>query len=147
MENANRVSILFLCTGNACRSQMAEGWAKAIKADSIAAYSAGVAPHGVNPLAVEVMREVGVDISQNISKHVDSLKDQKFDFVVTVCDGAREVCPVFPGSTTHRHVPFEDPPQLALKAENESEALECYRKVRDEIREFIKQLPEVLWAR
>ena len=125
---------------------MAEGWARALKPDSVVAFSAGVSPHGLNPFAVEVMKEVGVDISQHVSKHVDSLKDQKFDFVITVCDGAREICPVFPGETRQVHVPFEDPPQLALEAKNEFEVLQCYRKVRDEIQIFVKTLPEVLWA-
>src|SRR5512147_1334774 len=96
-EARNRLRVLFLCTGNACRSQMAEGWARALKGDVIEAYSAGVLPLKVLPDTVEVMREAGVDISAQRSKHVREVMDIPFDYVVTVCDYAREVCPVFPG--------------------------------------------------
>lgn len=139
-----RLRILFLCTGNSCRSQMAEGWAKHLKADSIEAWSAGIETHGLNPMAVRVMQEAGVDISGHRSKHVTELADIHFDFVVTVCDHAHEHCPLFSGPARMVHVGFDDPPRLAANAENEEEALEHYRRVRDEIRDFVKRLPEAL---
>src|SRR5437660_4008548 len=92
-----KVKVLFLCTGNSCRSQMAEGFARALRGDLIEAYSAGVEPHGMNPRAVKVMAEAGVDISRQRSKHVDEFKDVPLDYVVTVCDHANETCPTFPG--------------------------------------------------
>ena len=129
---------MFLCTGNSCRSQMAEGWARHLKGDRVEAYSAGVSPHGMNPNAVRVMREAGVDIAGQRSKHVDELRDVPLDFVVTVCGHANETCPVFPGKTKIVHVGFDDPPQLAKGAANEEEALGHYRRVRDEIRRFVE---------
>jgi len=143
----DKLKILFLCTGNSCRSQMAEGWAKFLKADSIEPYSAGIDIHGLNPNAVKVMAEAGVDISNHKSKHFTELKDIQFDCVVTVCDDAYEKCPVFPGKTKTIHVSFDDPPRLAKQAANEQEILEIYRRVRDEIRDFVKQLPESLFNR
>lgn len=134
--------ILFLCTGNACRSQMAEGWARHLYGDDMEAWSAGVAPHGVDPRAIAVMAEAGLDISQHRSKHVDSLLDIPFDLVVTVCDSAAEACPVFPGKVRVLHHGFEDPPRLAQAARSEQEILSHYRRVRDEIRGFIECLPE-----
>ncbi|MCX6992356.1 MAG: arsenate reductase ArsC [Kiritimatiellaeota bacterium] len=139
-----RLKILFLCTGNSCRSQMAEGWARHLKGDVIKAYSAGIEPHGMDPLAVKVMAEAGVDISRQRSKHVEDLKDVVFDYVVTVCDQARESCPLFPGKTKVVHVGFDDPPRLARTAKTEDEALEHYRRVRDEIRTFVETLPNRL---
>ncbi|RMG03796.1 MAG: arsenate reductase ArsC [Planctomycetota bacterium] len=139
--------ILFLCTGNSCRSQMAEGWTRHLKGDRIEAYSAGIETHGLNPNAVRVMAEAGVDISQQRSKHVDELKDIPFDYVVTVCGHADEHCPVFPGATKVVHVPFDDPPRMAKEAATEEEALDCYRRVRDEIRAFVETLPESLESR
>jgi arsenate reductase len=136
--------VLFLCTGNSCRSQMAEGWAKHLKSDSIDAYSAGVEPHGMNQRAIAVMKEGGVDISGHRSKHVDELKSVPFDYVVTVCDHAHETCPLFPGKTKVLHVGFDDPPRLAKTAKTEEEALVHFRRVRDEIRAFIETLPEAL---
>ena len=138
------LKILFLCTGNSCRSQMAEGWARQLKGDIFEAYSAGVESHGLNPNAVKVMAEAGVDISGNRSKHVDELGDVEFDHVVTVCSNAQKSCPVFPGTTRVTHVGFDDPPRLAKEAATEAEALNHYRRVRDEIREFVKTLPEAL---
>jgi len=138
------LKILFLCTGNSCRSQMAEGWARALKPREIEAYSAGTDPHGLNPLAVKAMKEAGVDISGQTSKHVDSLKDTNFDYVITVCDSARESCPVFPEKAKMVHVGFDDPPRLAAGAKTEEEALGHYRRVRDEIKGFIETLPEGL---
>ena len=136
-----RLTILFLCTGNSCRSQMAEGWARRLKGDVLEAYSAGIETHGMNPRAVRVMAEAGVDISGHHSKHVDELKDVPFDYVVTVCDNARESCPLFPGRAKVVHRSFEDPPRLARSAATEEEALAHYRRVRDEIRAFVETLP------
>jgi arsenate reductase (thioredoxin) len=137
-----RLKVLFLCTGNSCRSQMAEGWARHLKHDSIDAYSAGIEPHGMNEIAVAVMKEVGIDISAHRSKHLNELRDVPFDFVVTVCDNAHETCPVFPGNTKVMHVGFDDPPRLAKTAKTEAESLAHYRRVRDEIRSFIETLPQ-----
>jgi arsenate reductase (thioredoxin) len=136
--------VLFLCTGNSCRSQMAEGWARHLKGDVIEPYSAGIETHGLNPRAVRVMAEAGVDISKQRSKHVDELKNVPFDYVVTVCDHAHESCPLFPGRTRVAHVGFDDPPRLAREAQSEEEALGHYRRVRNEIRAFVERLPEVL---
>jgi arsenate reductase len=140
----NRLKILFLCTGNSCRSQMAEGWTRQLKGDVIEPYSAGIATHGLNPNAVKVMAEAGVDISRQRSKHVDELKDIVFDYVVTVCDNAHESCPLFPGKTKVVHVGFDDPPRLARNAKTEEEVLAHYRRVRDEIRTFVENLPDTL---
>lgn len=134
-----KLKILFLCTGNSCRSQMAEGWARHLKGDIVEAYSAGIETHGLNPNAVKVMAEAGVDISKHRSKHVDELKGVKFDYVITVCDNASENCPFFPGNAKVIHVGFDDPPKLAKSAKSEEEALICYRRVRDEIRDFIEE--------
>lgn len=136
--------ILFLCTGNSCRSQMAEGWARFLKGDLIEPYSAGIETHGLNPMAVMVMAEAGVDISRHQSKHLDDVKHLTFDWVVTVCDAAHESCPVFHGNVKRFHVSFDDPPKLAKGALNEEEALSHYRRVRDEIRVFVEKLPDVL---
>ena len=138
------MKILFLCTGNSCRSQMAEGWARQLKGEVIEAYSAGVETHGLNPRAVQVMAESGVDISGHRSKHVRQLSGVGFDYVITVCGNARESCPVLPGRTKVVHVGFDDPPRLAKEARTEEEALGHYRRVRDEIRKFVETLPEAL---
>ncbi len=143
---AEKVKILFLCTGNSCRSQMAEGWARALRADRIEAYSAGIETHGLNPSAVRVMAEAGVDISAYRSKRIDELAGILFDTVVTVCSNAHESCPLFPGTTRVVHAGFEDPPKLAEGLEGEA-ALEPYRRVRDEIRAFVETLPESVTAR
>ena len=140
----HRLKVLFLCTGNACRSQMAEGWARALKGDFIEPYSAGIAPHGVDPRAIQVMAEAGVDISAHTSKAVRSLMHVSFDYVVTVCGNANENCPIFPGRAKIVHVGFDDPPALAKDAVSEEEALNHYRRVRDEIRRFVEGLPETL---
>ncbi|MFG0330163.1 MAG: arsenate reductase ArsC [Phycisphaerales bacterium] len=144
LNDGARLRVLFLCTGNSCRSQMAEGWARALKAEAVEAHSAGTDPHGLNPFAVQVMAEAGVDISDHISKTVDELRGVEFDFVVTVCDSAHESCPVFPGDTSVVHVGFDDPPRLAKDAKSDDEALHHYRRVRDEIRAFVERLPEAL---
>jgi arsenate reductase len=133
-----KLKVLFLCTGNSCRSQMAEGWARHLKGDVIEPYSAGIETHGLNPHAVKVMAEAGVDISGHRSKHLRELCDIPFDYVVTVCDHASEHCPVFPGRTKVIHVAFDDPPKLAKSSANEEEALNQYRRVRDEIGTFIE---------
>jgi len=139
-----KLKILFLCTGNSCRSQMAEGWARALKSDVIEAYSAGIESHGLNPYAVKVMAEAGVDISHHRSKHVREVLAIPFDYVITVCDHAYENCPAFPGRAVIVHRGFDDPPRLAAQAQSEEEALAIYRRVRDEIRDFILTLPEAL---
>lgn len=137
-----RLRVMFLCTGNSCRSQMAEGWAKALKAREIEAFSAGTNPHGLNPRAVRAMAEAGVDISGHTSKTPADLERAgvRFDVVVTVCDSAHEACPVFPGARVV-HVGFEDPPRLAAGAKTDEEAMAHYRRVRDEIRAFVEGLP------
>lgn len=140
----NPLRVLFLCTGNSCRSQMAEGWAHHLKPGVVEAYSAGIETHGLNPHAVSVMAEQGVDISGQESQHVDELARVDLDVVVTVCDRAAESCPVFPGTTRVVHRPFDDPPRLAATASSEAEGLKHYRRVRDEIRTFVDSLPQAV---
>ncbi len=139
-----KLNILFLCTGNSCRSQMAEGFANSIKGDSMVAFSAGVEAKGVDPLAIKVMNEAGVDISHHNSKNVKDMMDKQFDFVITVCGHAHETCPVFPGQTKVIHHGFEDPPALVKDLTDEEEILSIYRRVRDEIKAYIETLPEAL---
>jgi arsenate reductase len=141
-----KTTVLFLCTGNSCRSQMAEGWARHLKGEVIDAYSAGIETHGLNPNAVKVMAEAGVNISGQRSKLVDELKGIAFDYVITVCDHAHEACPLFPGKTKVIHQGFDDPPRLARNAKTDEEALGQYRRVRDEIRAFVETLPEGIGA-
>ena len=136
--------ILFLCTGNSCRSQMAEGWTRHLKGDRIEAWSAGVETHGLNPYAVKVMAEAGVDISGYRSTSVKDVLDVPFDVVITVCDNARESCPVFPRPVRMIHKSFDDPPFLAKSAKSEAEVLNIYRRVRDEIRAYVETLPKSL---
>jgi arsenate reductase (thioredoxin) len=136
------LKVLFLCTGNSCRSQMAEGWARHLKAGQIETYSAGIETHGLNPDAVRVMAEAGVDISGHRSKHLSELREVDFDYVITVCGHAHESCPLFPGRTKVVHVGFDDPPRLAAGAKTEDERLAAYRRVRDEIRAFVETLPD-----
>jgi arsenate reductase len=143
-RNVRKLNILFLCTGNSCRSKMAEGWTRALKGDQIEAYSAGIETHGLNPRAVNVMAEAGVDISGHRSKTVAELAVGKFDYVVTVCDHAHESCPLFPAKTKVVHAGFDDPPRLAKEAKTEEEALAHYRRVRNEIKAFVETLPEGL---
>ena len=144
MAGNQRVRILFLCTGNSCRSQMAEGWARHLKDDVIEPFSAGIEKHGLDPLAVKVMSEAGVDISGHVSKKIAELPTMDFDYVVTVCGHAREMCPFFPGKAKVVHVGFDDPPLLAKDARTEEEALQYYRRVRDEIHLFVETLPDSL---
>ena len=137
-------NILFLCTGNACRSQMAEGWLRHLKGDDFNVFSAGIETHGLNPNAVKVMAEAGVDISGHKSQLLSEFDDQPLDYVITVCGHANESCPVFTGSTQVIHVGFDDPPKMALAYDDEEQQLDCYRKVRDEIRGFVEQIERVL---
>jgi arsenate reductase len=136
-----KLKILFLCTGNSCRSQMAEAWTRKLISERIEAYSAGIEPRGLDPYAVKAMAEAGVNIAGQRSKSIDVLGDVEFDYVVTVCGRARENCPIFPGKAKAVHVGFDDPPSLAAGARTEEERLAPYRRVRDEIREFVKRLP------
>jgi len=145
-DRNERIKVLFLCTGNSCRSQMAEGWARHLKGDQIEAFSAGTASRGLNPRAVRVMKESGVDLSQHRSKTVAELGNTEFDYVITVCANADKNCPVFPGHTVKVHQGYDDPPLLARGAGSEEEALAHYRRVRDEIRRFVETLPESLPA-
>ena len=146
----SRYRILFLCTGNSCRSQMAEGWTRTLKKDRIEVYSAGTEVHGLDPLAVQVMAEVGVDISGHTAKHVDTVRHIAYDAVITVCDNARETCPFFTGAKRILHAGFQDPPAmakiLAAKGAGIKEQLDCYRQVRDEIRALVESLPESISA-
>ena len=145
---SRKLNVLFLCTGNSCRSQMAEGWARALKGDALNAYSAGIETHGLNPHAVKVMAEAGVNISGHQSKTAEALRDVPFDYVVTVCGHANETCPAWLGrSAKVVHVGFDDPPKLARTARTEEEALNHYRRVRDEIAAFVRTLPEALVQR
>lgn len=139
-----KLRVLFLCTGNSCRSQMAEGWARRLKGGVIDAYSAGTQPKALDPLAVRVMADVGIDISTQRPKSLEAVQHLPFDYVVTVCNNAHETCPVFPGHTKIVHRGFDDPPRLAATAKSEEEALSHYVRVRDEIKAFIEQLPEAL---
>jgi arsenate reductase (thioredoxin) len=139
-----KIKVLFLCTGNSCRSQMAEAWARHLKGACIDAYSAGIECHGMNPHAVQIMAEAGVDLSSRHSKLVDEFASVDFDFVITVCGHAHESCPQFSGATKVVHVGFEDPPKLAAEETDEEAKLNCYRRVRDEIHAFVESLPESL---
>lgn len=136
--------ILFLCTGNSCRSQMAEAWTRHLRGEEFESCSAGVEPRGVDPKAVKVMADVGIDISGQQSKAVDTLVNLEFDYVVTLCNHAQETCPFFPAKTKLLHVGFDDPPKLSQSAEDEEQALRHYRRVRDEIRAFVEGMPENL---
>jgi arsenate reductase (thioredoxin) len=141
-----KLKILFLCTGNSCRSQMAEGWTRHLKSDNIDVVSAGVLTQIVDPRAVAVMKEAGVDISGHRSKHVQEFQDKQMDVVITLCDHAKETCPYFPLAGKKVHQGFEDPPALAKEVKkrggDETEQLDCYRKIRDEIRTFVQALPD-----
>ena len=140
----SKMNIVFLCTGNSCRSQMAEGWARVLAGDAINPYSAGTNPGRIDLRAIRVMEEVGVDISGQRPKSLSALDGIELDWVITVCDQANETCPVFPGSVKHLHAGFDDPPRLAAHAKTEEEALGNYRRVRDQIRSFIEGLPSKL---
>ncbi len=141
-----KLKVLFLCTGNSCRSQMAEGWAKALKKDSLEVWSAGIETHGLNPNAVKVMAEAGIDISTHRSKLAGDFKTMDLDVVITVCGHAHDTCPYFPAQCKIVHIGFDDPPKmaekLAAKGESQEKQLDCYRMVRDEIRAFVEKMPE-----
>lgn len=137
------VKILFLCTGNSCRSQMAEGLARYYLSDKIIPYSAGTKTHGLNKRAVRIMKEIGVNISHHQSKTINEIGED-FDYVITVCSHAHETCPYFPAKTQVIHQGFDDPPFLTRNMDNEEEILSVYRRVRDEIKEYILTLPEKL---
>ena len=132
-------NVLFLCTGNSCRSQMAEGWGRALQSDRFNFYSAGTKKHGLNPLAVNVMKEVGVDISSHTSKTTEELSDVNMDLVITVCSDAHENCPYFPG-TQVIHIGFDDPPRISQGMNDGEEVISVYRRVRDEIKEMVLNL-------
>lgn len=134
-----QLRIAFLCTGNSCRSQMAEGWARALRGSWVDAWSAGTRPQGLNRLAVRAMQEAGVDISMHSSKRMEDVP-KPIDLVVTVCDAARESCPVAVGLPSI-HAGFDDPPHLARGARTDDEAMPHYRRVRDEIRAFVESMP------
>jgi arsenate reductase len=137
------INVLFLCTGNSCRSQMAEGWLNALFLPGFKAFSAGTNPGRLDPRAVKVMDEAGIDISGHRAKKAEEFKDVQFDLVVTVCDKARESCPLWLGKSQKLHKSFEDPPFLSKDAKTEEEALNHYRRVRDEIKEFVLKLPDI----
>ncbi|HEX8292199.1 MAG TPA: arsenate reductase ArsC [Pyrinomonadaceae bacterium] len=134
--SATKRRVLILCTGNSARSQMAEGWLRAMGGGRFEVYSAGTRPSGVRPEAVEAMREVGVDIASHRSKSVDEFAGREFDYVITVCDNAREGCPVFPGRTERVHWSFDDP---AAAGGGWDERLSAFRRVRDEIGERLRE--------
>ena len=147
MEGSNKPKVLFLCTGNSCRSQMAEGWARQVLGERIEPYSAGIEAHGMNANAVRVMQEAGVDITGQSSKLASSLAEVPLDLVITVCGHADENCPAFLTKARVVHVGFDDPPKLAKTATTEEEALGHYRRIRDEIRQFITEKLEQLIAK
>ena len=136
-----KIKVLFLCTGNSCRSQMAEGWARHLKENIIDAYSAGIRPIGVSSRAIQVMAEAGVDISMHKSQHLDEFSEIDFDYVITLCDNAAESCPVFTGKAKVFHRPFEDP---YFATGSEKDIMETFRKVRNDIRKFIEAMPDNL---
>jgi len=144
MFKDEKIRILFLCTGNSCRSQMAEGFARIMKRDVIEPYSAGLDPVGLNPHAVTVMREADIDISSQVSKHLDDLADVDFDYVITLCGNADERCPSFASDTHVIHVGFPDPAEMAEKTESKSLLMDHFRAVRDQIRDFVDSLPRSL---
>lgn len=139
-----KLKLLILCTGNSCRSQMAEGFVRYFHADSIEVWSAGIEAHGLNQNAVMVMAESGVDISDHTSTSIYEILDIDFDYIITVCGHARENCPLFPRPVKQIHIGFDDPPKLAENDESEEEALNHYRRVRDEIALKMKDIPQIL---
>lgn len=142
---ASMKNIMFLCTGNSCRSQMAEGFCRKYWGHKYNVYSAGTQKHGMNERALKVMNEAGIDLSSHFSKNIEELPDIPFDYVITVCDSAKENCPYFPAGKII-HVGFQDPPALTKNMSNEDDILDVYRRVRDEIEQAIKNLPTSLKA-
>lgn len=141
-----KTKVLFLCTGNSCRSQMAEGWGKSLQNHNIECYSAGIEAHGLNPRAVAVMQEAGVDISGQQSQTLSQLAQHQFDVIFTVCDRAQQSCPQIKSDTRVIHHQFDDPPALAANARSEEEALGHFRQIRDEIKQWVMQIPAQLNA-
>ena len=142
----NKTKLLYLCTGNSCRSQMAEAWTRHLKGDLYEVFSAGIEAHGLNPSMVKVMGEVGIDVTGQTSDLVTKYLDAGLDIVVSVCSHADENCPVFPGKVRRVHRGFDDPPklarELAAKGASTEEQLEPYRRVRDQIRAWVETLPQ-----
>lgn len=138
-EAKKKTTVLFLCTGNACRSQMAEGWLRHLAGDRFEVHSAGTHPAGLNPGAVDAMKEAGVDIAAHRSKHLNEFAGVRFEYAVTVCDRAREACPVFPGARTMLHWSFDDP---AAATGTDDERRLVFRRVRDEIAGQIRRFLE-----
>lgn len=132
-------NILVLCTGNSCRSQMAEGWLRHFAKDKANIYSAGIETHGVNPKAILYMKEAGIDISKHTSNHVNEYMQVQFDFIITVCDHAKENCPYIPSQAKRFHHNFSDPSKVQG---SEEEIAEAFRKTRDEIKEYCKKFVE-----
>ena len=148
MASPSKIKLLYLCTGNSCRSQMAEGWTRALKGDEIEVFSAGIETHGLNPNALKVMAEAGVDISSHKSQHIDEFKDIELDYVVTVCGHAHETCPHAKFANAFVvHTPFPDPPKMARElpqGATEEEKLAPYREVRDKIKAWVETLPDAV---
>ncbi len=136
MSTTARKRVLVLCTGNSARSQMAEGLLRSMAADRFEVFSAGTRPAGLNPLAVAAMGEIGIDISRHHSKSVEEFSRQSFDYVITVCDSAKESCPIFPGAVERLHYSFEDP---AAAHRSEQDRLAVFRRVRDQIGERLRE--------
>lgn len=146
-KKSEKLKLLFLCVGNSCRSQIAEGFARSLKGGQLEVYSAGIKAKGVDPLAVRVMNEAGIDISNQTSKNIEDLPEGiAFDYVITLCSEAEGVCPVIEGDAVFVHKGFDDPPSLASEDSTEEEALFHYRRVRDEIKEFVKKMPDSLYG-
>ena len=141
MQTLQKLKVLFLCTGNSCRSQMAQGWAEQLLAEKMAAFSAGIETHGLNPRAVQAMARADVDISGQHSKHLDELKGIDFDYVITLCDHAEKHCPTFGGKARVIHVGFEDPAKAQGSVE---EILAVFDRVCEQIRVFVEDLPSFL---
>ena len=143
-QSQKKLKVLFLCTGNSCRSQMAEGWTRKLRGDLIEPFSAGVRADGMNPLTMKAMAEVDVDISGQWSKTVEETSGMQFDFVITLCGHARESCPVYPEHVKVIHHGFEDPATLVETVSGEEQRQDVYRRTRDEIRDYVRTLPEAL---
>lgn len=144
----HKTKLLYLCTGNSCRSQMAEAWTRHLKGDLYEVFSAGIEAHGLNPSMVKVMGEVGIDVTAQTSDLITEFLDSGIDIVVSVCAHAEENCPIFPGKVRRVHQGFDDPPklarELASKGASAEEQLEPYRRVRDQIRAWVETLPQSL---
>lgn len=138
------LKILFICTGNSCRSQMAEGWVRHLKKNLLQPTSAGIEKHGLDPLAIKIMKEVGVNISRQTSKLINELEDKNFDYAVTICEDANRNCPIFPGKAKRIHHAFDNPPRIAKTLKSQEEIISLYRRVRDEIKEFVSKMPDNL---